>query len=138
LTALRTGGPLPAAAAATEQVPEQAAEVTDVAVERERLAVARTEATEAARPHTRRHHASDFVVLLALLRIAQDVVRRGDVLEVFLGFLVSGIRVRVVLLRQLLIGARDVLVGRTLRYAEHVVIVLLEPLALRCQLASSS
>src|SRR6185503_2853473 len=102
---------------------------------RERLAIAGTEATEAARPHTRRNHASDFVVLLALLGIAQDVVRRGDVLEVFLGFLVSGIRVRVVLLRQLLIGARDVLVGRTLRYAEHVVIVLLEPLALSRQLS---
>ena len=78
-----------------------------------------------------RDHLADLVVLLALLGVAEHVVRGGDLLEPLLGLLVARVRVGVVLLGELLVGARDLLLGRALRHAEHRVVVLLEPLALR-------
>src|ERR1700730_11946269 len=117
------------------------------ALELDRLAVPRaTGPTEAAEPagaaesarsaDTRRDHLADVVVLLALRGIAEDVVRTRDFLEALLGCRVSLVRVRVVLLRQLAIGAGDLLLGRVLRHAEHPVVVLFEPLALRCHWSS--
>src|SRR5262249_46020838 len=53
------------------------------------------------------------VVLLALLRVAHDVVGRLDLLEALLGLVVAGIAVRVVLARQLAVGLLDLL-GRGL------------------------
>ena len=44
-----------------------------------------------------------------------------------------GVGVGVILLRELLVGARELLLGRARRHAEHGVVVLLEPLALCCQ-----
>ena len=60
---------------------------------------------------------------------------RRDLLEPLLGLRVARVGVGVVLLRQLPVGARDVLLGRALRHAEHLVVVGVEPLALRCHVA---
>ena len=71
-------------------------------------------AAEPARAGAGRHHLADLVVLLALLGVAEHVVRGGDLLEALLGVLVAGVRVGVVLLRELPVRARDVLLGRAL------------------------
>ena len=64
------------------------------------------------------------VVLLALLGVAEDVVRLGDLLEALLGLLVAGVLVGVVLARELAVRLLD-LVGRGLALdAEHLVVVL--------------
>ena len=88
-------------------------------------------AAETAGPDARRDHLANLVVLLALLGIAEHVVRGGDLLEALLGLFVPRVRVGVVLLGELPIRARDVFLGRAFRHAEHVVVVLLEPLPLR-------
>jgi len=72
--------------------------------------------------------APDLVVGLALLGVGQDVVGGRDLLE---PILVARVRVGVMLLGQLAIGAPDVLVGALLRHPEDLVVILLEPLALR-------
>src|SRR4029079_18969450 len=88
---------------------------------------------ESAGPHAGRDHATDLVVLLALLGVAEHVVRGVDFLEALLGLGIAGVRVGVVLLRELLVGARQLLLRRARRHAEHGVVVLLEPLSLCCQ-----
>ena len=70
---------------------------------------------------------ADLVVLLALLGITEDVVRRADLLEAVLG---ARVGVGVVLLGQFPVGARDLLVGGRGDDPEHLVVVLLEPLTL--------
>src|SRR5439155_20384464 len=71
-------------------------------------------------------------VLGAPRGIAEDVAGRGDLLETLLGFGVPRIRVGVELLGEFLERARQVFVGRARRHAEDRVVVLLQPLALRC------
>src|SRR5580693_4980641 len=61
------------------------------------------------------------VVLLALLGVTEDVVRRADLLEAVFG---ARIGVRVVLLGQLPVGARDLLVGGRGDNPEHLVVVV--------------
>ena len=71
------------------------------------------------RPHRRRRPAAGAeedpaaVVLLALVRVADDVVGRLDLLEALLGLRVVRVAVRVVLARELAVGLLD-LVGRRL------------------------
>src|SRR5262249_50201371 len=142
--ALRTGlarpsSAAPAATAAPEQATEQIAQAALI-VELEGL-VAAGAATgpepagtaEAAGPEraARRHHLPNFVVLLALAGVTEDVVGGGDRLELVLRLLVPGVGVGVVLLRQLAVGARDLLLGCRLRHPEHVVVIGFEPLTLR-------
>src|SRR5712692_7050144 len=121
--------PSTTAALPTEQATQdvaQAAEITLVEVEgREWLTTAET-GTDAGRDH--RAH---LVVLLAPLRIAEHVVGGGDLLEPLLRGNISAVRVGVVLLGELAIGASDLRVGRLATDTEDVVIVLLEPLSLR-------
>ena len=64
---------------------------------------------------------------LRLAGVAEHVVGGGDLLEALLG---ARVGVGVVLLGQLPVGARDLLVGRRVRHAEDLVVVLLEPLPL--------
>src|SRR5207245_215511 len=71
---------------------------------------------------------ANLVVGRALLGVGQDVVGRRDLLE---AILVAGVGVGMVLLGQLPIGAPDVLVGGLLWHTEDLVVILLEPLALR-------
>src|SRR5439155_20019889 len=77
---------------------------------------------------TGRGHVADLVVLLPLLLVAQDVVRRGNLLEAVLRVLVPRVRVRVVLLRELAVCLLDLGGRRVLGHAEYLVVVLLEPL----------
>src|SRR5579884_1378881 len=67
---------------------------------------------------------SEDVVLLALLGIAENLVRFLDVLELlFRGFLVVRIRVRVPFPRELAVRALDVFLGGRLRHAENRIVV---------------
>src|SRR5262245_5315451 len=66
---------------------------------------------------------AEFVVLLALRRIAEDFVRLVDLLEPRLGRLVAGVHVRMVLARQLAERLFDFLLTRGLRDAERGVVV---------------
>src|SRR5262249_41164235 len=66
----------------------------------------------------------ELVVLLALRRIAQDLVRFVDFLELRLGGLVAWIDVGMVLARQLAERLLDFLLRRRLRDAERRVVVL--------------
>src|SRR4029450_7993164 len=61
------------------------------------------------------------VVLLALLRVGENVVRRLDLLEALLGILVAGVRVRVVLARELPVRLLDLVLRRALGDAQDLV-----------------
>src|SRR6202012_678913 len=78
----------------------------------ERVATAR--ATEPAERRAR-------VVLLALLGIAEDVVRGRDLLELFLGLFVAGVAVRVIFARQFPVRLLDLVLARVLLDAEGLV-----------------
>src|SRR5579875_2013421 len=66
------------------------------------------------------------VVGSALLRVREYAVGLRDLLELFGGFFViAGIAVRVILQRQLAVGALDLLVGSVSPDAQHFVIVSL-------------
>ena len=70
---------------------------------------------------------ANFVILLTLLRVTNNVVGGGDFLELFFR---AWVRIGVELLRQLAIGASDLLVGGSLRHSEDLIEVLFKPLAL--------
>ena len=91
---------LPAEHAAEEILePEHAEDVLDV------------HAREVVHARPAEPFVTELVVLLALLRIAEDLVGLGALLELRLGFLVARVLVRVILDRQATVGAFD-LVGR--------------------------
>src|SRR5213078_733440 len=133
--ALRLRPPSAATAApAPEQPPEQVAqvaEVLDVEALDPHALPAGTGETAAREPtaEARPGHLPDLVVALALLVVAEHVVRRRDLLEPLLRVLVPAVAVRVELLRELAVGLLDLRGGRVLRHAEDLVVVLLEPLA---------
>ena len=64
-----------------------------------------------------------LVVELALLRVRKHLVRLVDLLELFLGFLVAGVIVRVVLHGQLAVSLFDLRVGSRLGYTQHFVVI---------------
>ena len=107
--AAATTAPTAEAAAPALRIAEQAAEEVgevDALLEREAAGPATTEsaaARTAAAVRAGGHHAPDLVVLLALRRVTEDVVGRGDLLELLLGLAVPGVRVGVVLLGELAI-----------------------------------
>src|SRR5262249_16308636 len=108
--------PLRARAAAVEEVPEDVAESPEV-VDGEVAAAAevtRIEARAAVR-------GAERVVLLALLRVGEDVVRVLHFLELLLGGRVTRVLVRVVLGRELPVGLLDLVFGRALLHAQRVV-----------------
>jgi hypothetical protein len=106
-----------------EQAAEEVAQVAHV-LHAEGPAAGRAAAAEAAGHRT---VLADLVVLLALVGVAEHVVGRADLLEALLR---ARVGVRVVLLGQLPVGARDLLVGGRRDDPEHLVVVLLEPLPL--------
>src|SRR4029077_209185 len=61
------------------------------------------------------------VVLLALLRVGEDVVRGRDLLELFLGLVVAGVAVRVIFARQFPVRLLDLVLARVLADAEGLV-----------------
>ena len=64
-----------------------------------------------------------LVVELALLLIGEHLVRLVDLLELFLGFLVAGVVVRVVLHGQLAVSLLDLRIGGRLGYTQHFVVI---------------
>ncbi len=68
---------------------------------------------------------AEAVVGGALLGIRENRVRLGGFLEVVFGGLVAGVAIRMVLHRELAVGALDVAVARRPGDAEHFVIVAL-------------
>ena len=70
---------------------------------------------------------ADLVVLLALLRIREDVVGALDLLEALLGRLVARVLVRVVLPRELPVGLLDLVRRGVLLDAQHLIEVLHSP-----------
>src|SRR5205085_7861912 len=88
------------------------------AAEKVRQDVAET-STEGARIEPTGHsesaeRAGSTVVGLALLRIGQDVMRLGDLLEALLRLLVARVAVRVILTRKLAVRLLDLLLGGAL------------------------
>ena len=71
-------------------------------------------AEAAARAGARAERPGPAVVLLALLGVAEHVVRLGDLLEARLGVLVARVAVRVIVARQLAVGLLDLLGGGAL------------------------
>src|SRR5439155_10984961 len=126
------------APASTGEHAEQVSEVSDVAhalAEREPLrANAPASSGPPTRPRsaepseTRGSHVPDLVVLLAFLLVAEDVVGGRDLLEAILGVLVPAVPVGVVLLGELPVGLLDLGGRGVLGVAQHLVVVLLEPL----------
>src|SRR6185436_2436096 len=124
-----------AATRPTEQPAEQVAEVTQVLEPHaagettgESAAGGTATAREPARAEPGGGHVAHLVVLLALLVVAEHVVCGRDLLEPILRVLVPGVGVGVVLLGKLAIRLLDLGRGRVLRHAQHLVVVLLEPL----------
>src|SRR5690606_13174415 len=102
-----------AEAAEAEEVTEDVGEVgEDVGVE-----AARTGAL------ARHPRVAEAVVAGALLGIAEHGVGLGRFLEALLGFGVARVAVGVVLQRQLAVGALDVLLGRSARNAQDLVVI---------------
>ena len=64
-----------------------------------------------------------LVVELALLRVRKHLVCLVDLLELFLGILVAGVIVRVVLHGQLAVSLFDLRVGGRLGYTQHFVVI---------------
>src|ERR1019366_5350907 len=116
-------GPSPVA----EQTAEEIAQISHI-LHAERAAAGRARPEAAPESAGYRPLLADFVVFLALVGVAQHVIGRADLLEAFLR---TRIGIRVILLGQLSIGARDLLVGGPRNDPEHLVVVLLEPLPLR-------
>ena len=117
-------GALAAPAAAAEQPAKDVAEVAHVSGLE---AVGIEAAPSAGEASSHRAHATNLVVFLALLVIAEHVIGRRDVLEAILA---TGVGIGMEFLSQLAVGPRDLLVRGGLRHAEDLVVVLLEPLAL--------
>ena len=110
-------------AATTEDAAEEIAQVAQVLHAEGAAAPTAGNAAEAADRPVR----ADLVVLLALVGVADDVVGGTDLLEALLR---ARVGIRVVLLRQLPVGARDLLVRGRRDDAEHLVVILLEPFPL--------
>src|SRR5205085_7330246 len=120
---------------ATEETPEEIAQIADVADVDALVARASTGTRSSCAGEPTREaadaggrHLPNLVVLLALLLVPDHVVRGGDLLEALLRLLVAGVGIGMVLLRELAIGLLDLVLGRVLRDAERRVVVLLEPL----------
>ena len=114
----------PAAAAAAEDV----AETEDVAEPAEDvLKPGEDGGIEARSGGGRRAHAgmAEAIVQAALLRVGEDGVRLGGFLELVFGGLVPRIAIRVVLHRQLAVGALDLVVVRRPGNPENFVIITL-------------
>jgi len=100
-----------AAAEERAEVAEQVGEVAEVDVLE----------PDAARTEALRALGAVAVVGLPLLRVGEDVVRRLDVLEPLLRRRVVRVAVRMEFAGELAVGLLDLVVGRALRDAEHVV-----------------
>src|SRR5581483_4725446 len=128
---VRPAGDASASPSAPGEDAEQVAEVPESGEVAEVLEADPAAAHPAGEPgaEARGGHLAHLVVLLALVLVADDVVRGRDLLEALLRGLVAGVRVRVIALRELAIGLLDLGLRGVLGHAQDLVVVLLEPLA---------
>ena len=131
-TARRTARP---AATAPEQIAEQVTESTGTLHVVDVEAEPSTATATAGRAH--RTEPADLVVLLALGVVAEHVVGRRHFLEALLGGGVVRVAIGMEITGELAVRLGDLLRRGRVGHAEHAVVVLLEPLALRCHLAQS-
>ena len=68
---------------------------------------------------------SELVIALALVRVGKNIVGLIDLLELFLGVLIAGVIVRVVLHCKLAVCLFDLGIGRSLGYPQHFVVITL-------------
>ena len=66
---------------------------------------------------------SELVIALALVRVGKNIVGLIDLLELFLGVLVAGVQVGVVLFGQLAVGAFDLGIGGVFADPQHLVVI---------------
>ena len=66
---------------------------------------------------------TELVVFRALILIGKHLVCFIYLLELFLGFLIAGVEIRVVFFGKLSVSLLYFIVTRRLRYAEHVIII---------------
>ena len=66
---------------------------------------------------------SELVIALALVRVGKNIVGLIDLLELFLGVLVAGVQVGVVLFGQLAVGTFDLGIGGVFADPQHLVVI---------------
>ena len=66
---------------------------------------------------------AELVVELALLRIAEDVVGVGDILEFILGFLVARVDIRMILAREFAVCLANLLLGGASVDSKNLVVI---------------
>ena len=111
-----------AKATAAEQIAEDIAQVNTAA---ETAAKAATEATAGlAGPIVGIDPSeTELVIALALVRVGKNIVGLVDLLELFLGVLIAGVQVGVVLFGQLAVGAFDLGIGGVFADPQHLVVI---------------
>ena len=119
----RTARAAKTAEAAAKDVAENIAEVNTVAAKAAETAKAAGAAAVLGSVVGVNTGKAVLVVELALLRVRKHLVRLVDLLELFLGFLVAGVIVRVVLHGQLAVSLFDLRVGSRLGYTQHFVVI---------------
>ena len=106
------------AGAAAEHAAEEIAQVAEVELLETNATGASAPVCSGESPPAR---GAERVVGAALLGVGEQVVGGLDLLELLLGAVVARVPVRVVLARKLAVGLLDLVVGRVLRDAEHLV-----------------
>ena len=66
---------------------------------------------------------TELVIALALVRVGKNIVGLVDLLELFLGILIAGVQIRVVLFGQLAVGAFDLGIGGVFADPQHLVVI---------------
>ena len=66
---------------------------------------------------------TELVIALALVRVGKNIVGLVDLLELFLGILIAGVQIRVVLFGQLAVGAFDLGIGGIFADPQHLVVI---------------
>ena len=66
---------------------------------------------------------TELVIALALVRVGKNIVGLVDLLELFLGVLIAGVQVGVVLFGQLAVGAFDLGIGGVFADPQHLVVI---------------
>ena len=115
------GGVLPGAltAAAAEELSEDVPQVPEIPKAAEAPAVTAAAGGEVGVYSGK----AELVVLGLLVRVGEDLVGLADLLELFLGFLIAGVAVRMVLHRTLAVGLFDILGAGVLADAQHLIVI---------------
>ena len=66
---------------------------------------------------------AELIIALAFLRVGKHIVGFVDLFELFLGFFIAGVQVRVVLFGKFAVGALDLGIRGVFADAQHLVII---------------